>query len=100
MQFLCVGIGRVLSPPPPRKTNGNDQKLTSIISSCLRGIKPPGILLDVLIVIFINLCTYAICRYHEWVSVVSSLSVAVDIGEIVLFIILTSGGLFGKGVTT
>ena len=38
--------------------------------------------------------------YHEWVSVVSSLSVAVDIVEIVLFIILTFGGLFGKGVTT
>ena len=38
--------------------------------------------------------------YHEWVSVVSSLSVAVDIGDIVLFIILTFGGSFGKGITT
>ena len=38
--------------------------------------------------------------YQKWVSVVSSLSAAVDMGEIVLFIILTFGGLFGKGVTT
>ena len=38
--------------------------------------------------------------YHEWVFVISSLSVTVDIVEILLFIILTFGGLFGKGVTT
>ena len=62
MQFLCVGIGRVLSPPPPCETNGNGKKLTSVISSRLQGIKPPGILLDVFIVIFVNLCTYSICR--------------------------------------
>ena len=35
---------------------------------------------------------------HERVSVVSSLSVAAGIVGIAIFIILTFGGLFGKGV--